>query len=147
MKALVVYDSLFGNTEQIARAIGGGIGEDAKVVRSAEADVSSLGDYDLIIIGAPTQAGRPMRTAQAFLDKIPADALKNKKVVAFDTRGKTWIVKIFGWAATRIEKVLVEKGGSLVALGEGFFVKATKGPLVEGELERAAAWAKGIAAK
>ena len=147
MKALVVYDSLYGNTEQIAKAIGEGIGGGVKVVRSAEADVSSLGDYDLIIIGAPTQAGRPMRTAQAFLDKLPADALKNKKVVAFDTRGKTWIVKIFGWAATRIEKVLIEKGGSLVAPGEGFFVKATKGPLMEGELERAAAWAKGIAAK
>lgn len=147
MKALVIYDSLYGNTEQIAKAIGGGIGADAKVVRSAEADIGALGGYDLIIVGAPTQAGRPMKTAQAFLDKIPAGALKDKKVAAFDTRGKTWIVKIFGWAADRIAKALVEKGGNLIVPAEGFFVKATKGPLVEGELERASAWGKAIAVK
>ena len=147
MKALVIFDSLYGNTEQIARAIGGGIGEETKVVRSAEADINTLGDYDLIVIGAPTQAGRPMKTSQDFLDKLPADALKDKKVAAFDTRLPAKWVKIFGYAAPRIEKALKKLGGSLVVPAEGFFVKGTKGPLVEGELERATAWGKTIAVK
>ena len=147
MKALVIYDSLYGNTEQIAKAIGQGIGEDAKVVRSAEADINTLGEYELIVIGAPTQAGRPMKPMQEFLDKLPPDALKDKKVASFDTRMPAKWVKIFGYAAPRIEKVLKQKGGNLVAPAEGFFVKGTKGPLAEGELERAANWAKTIAAK
>jgi flavodoxin len=145
MKALVIYDSLYGNTEQIAKAIGGGIGGEVKVVKVGEANVAELGSYDLLIVGSPTQGGRHTVAMREFLGKIPADALKNKSVASFDTRGKTWFVKIFGWAANRIAEALKDKGGNLVAPGEGFFVKATKGPLVDGEVERAAAWAKGIA--
>jgi flavodoxin I len=147
MKTLIIYDSLYGNTEKIAQAIGGGIGGEVKVVKVGEANVAELGSYDLLIIGSPTQGGRHTVATREFLGKIPADALKNKRVASFDTRGKTWFVKIFGWAANRIADALKEKGGNLLAPGEGFFVKATKGPLVDGELERAAAWAKAIAEK
>ena len=146
MKTIVVYDSLYGNTEQIARAIGGGIEGEVNVVKVGEADVAGLGAYDLIIIGSPTQGGRYPKNMQAFLDKVPAGALKDKKAAAFDTRVKTKWVKIFGYAAPRIANALKDKGAGLVAPGEGFFVKATKGPLLEGEPERAAAWAKQIAA-
>jgi flavodoxin I len=147
MKAIVIYDSLYGNTEQIAKAIGGGIGGEVEVVRAKEVSVAELPSYVLIIVGSPTQGGRFTAPMKVFLDKIPAGALKNKNVASFDTRGKTWIVKIFGWAAVRLADALKDKGGNLVAPGEGFFVKATKGPLVDGELERAAAWAKTIAGK
>jgi flavodoxin I len=51
---------------------------------------------------------------------------------------------VFGYAAGRIARNLKGKGGTLVASPEGFFVTGTKGPLREGELERAAGWAKGI---
>jgi flavodoxin I len=146
MKTLIIYDSLYGNTEQIAKAIGGAFEADVKV-RVKEASAAELASYDLIIVGSPTQGGRPTKPMMVFLDKLPADALKNKKVAAFDTRGKGMFYKIFGWAATRIADTLKDKGGNLVAPGEGFFVKGVKGPLVEGELERAAAWAKAIAAK
>lgn len=147
MKALVIYDSLYGNTELIARAIGGRIGDDVKVARAAEVKLAELDSYDLIIVGSPTQGGRYTIPMKSFLDTLPADALKNKKVASFDTRGKSLIVKIFGWAANKIADALKAKGGNLVAPGEGFFVKGTKGPLVDGELERAAAWAKTIAGK
>jgi flavodoxin len=145
MKALIVYDSLYGNTEKIAQAIGGGIGGEVKVVKVGEANPAELGSYDLLIIGSPTQGGRHTVATKAFLGKIPADVLKNKRVASFDTRLKTVLVKMFGWAANRIADALKDKGGNLLAPGEGFFVKATKGPLVDGELERAAAWAKAIA--
>lgn len=146
MKALVIYDSQFGNTEQIAKAIGEGIGAEAQVVNIAQANPADLAFYNLIIIGAPTQGGRYRPQMAAFLDSIPTDAFKNKKVAAFDTRLKGW-VKIFGWAAPRIEKILKENGGNIITPAAGFIVKGAKGPLVEGELERAAAWAKDIAPK
>jgi flavodoxin I len=147
MKTLVIYDSLYGNTEQIAKAIGGGIGGEVKVVKVGEADAAGAGDYDLIIIGSPTQGGRYTKNMQAFLDGVPADAFKNKKAATFDTRAKTKWVKIFGYAAPRLADALKKKGADLLAPGEAFFVTATKGPLVDGELERAAAWAKALAEK
>jgi flavodoxin I len=147
MKTIVIYDSLYSNTEQVAKAIGGGIGGEVKIVKAAEADTASLGSYDLIIIGGPTQGGRHTMPVKDFLDKVPADVLKNKNVATFDTRLKSAWVKIFGFAAPRIADALKEKGGNLVKPAEGFFVKGRRGPLLDGELERAAAWAKTIAAR
>jgi flavodoxin I len=147
MKTLVVYDSLYGNTEQIARAIGGAIKAEVKVAKVGETGPQDLVSYDLIIIGSPTQGGRHTKAMKEFLDKVPADAFKDKKVAAFDTRVKAKWVKIFGYAAPRIADALKDKGGELLAPGEAFFVKATKGPLVDGEVERAATWARALAAE
>jgi flavodoxin I len=144
MKALIIYDSLHGNTGKIARAIGGGMGEEIQAVRVDEAKPEELSFYELVFIGSPTQGGRHTKPMQEFLGKIPDGALKNVNVAAFDTRAKSRWVKIFGYAAERIADELENKGGNLIAPPEPFYVKATKGPLVEGELERAAAWAKTI---
>ena len=146
MKTLVVYDSVYGNTEKIARAIGEAIAPsgELKVLRASEAKPSDLQSLDLLIVGAPTQAGKATTAIQEFLDKIPANALKNVRVAAFDTRVKVFIAKLFGYAAGRIADSLKDKGGNLAAAPEGFLVKGREGPLVEGELERAAGWAKGL---
>jgi flavodoxin I len=146
MKAIVIFDSQYGNTEQIARAIGGGLGEDTKVVKVGEANPADLGFYNYIIIGSPTQGGRHTMAMKKFLDNLPADVLKGKRLAAFDTRLKTVLVKMFGYAAPRIEAAIKEKGGNSTAQPQGFFVKSAKGPLLDGELERAATWAKSIAA-
>jgi flavodoxin len=147
MKALVVYDSQYGNTEQIARAIAGAVGAEAKVPRFGVLAAGELGSYDLLIVGSPTQEGKPVPTIKTLLEAIPPGSLKNTRVAAFDTRSWMKWVKILGFAAPRIADVLKLKGGSLIAPPEGFLVKTTKGPLVEGELERAAAWAKSLLAK
>jgi flavodoxin len=147
MTALVIYDSQYGNTEQIARAIGGAIGAEVKAVKFGEVSVAELGSCDLLFVGSPTQGGRNTMAIKGFLGNIPADTLKNVRVAAFDTRIKMKLVKIFGYAAPRIADALKSKGGNLVAPAEGFFVKSTKGPILDGELERAAAWAKAIAEK
>jgi flavodoxin len=147
MKALVVYDSQFGNTEKIAKTVAAGIGGDVTVVKAGAANIADLGFYNLIVVGAPTMGGQYPTAMQSFLNKIPADSLKDKKVAAFDTRLKTKLVKMLGYAAGRIEKKLAEKGGRVVAPAEGFLVKGAKGPLLDGEAERAAAWAKDLAAK
>lgn len=144
MKALIIYDSLYGNTEKIAQAIGSGIAGEVKVVKASEANPAELASYELVIVGAPTQGGRPSKPMQEFLGKTPADALKNVSVTAFDTRLKTKIVKIFGFAAGKIADSLKGKGGNLVVEPQGFFVQGKEPTLYEGELERAKEWGRGI---
>jgi flavodoxin len=149
MKALIVVDSVYGNTEKIAKAIAGGLSPliDVKVVHPGEVSPSDLGSINLLFVGSPVQAGRQTKAIQEFLNRIPADSLKNISVAAFDTRVKVWIAKVFGYAAGRIAESLKEKGGTLAAQPEGFIVKGRQGPLEEGEVERATAWAKAVSDK
>lgn len=144
MKVLIVYDSLYGNTEKIAKVIGNGISNEVNVLPVAQVNPDEIKLLDLFIVGAPTHGGRASEPMQEFLKKLPVGSLKNMKVAAFDTRSTTKWVKIFGYAAGRIAKNLKNKGGTPVVSPEGFFVTGTKGPLKEGELERAASWAKAI---
>lgn len=144
MKALIVYDSLYGNTEKIAQAIGDAVSGEVKVVRVGEVDVSQLKGFDLLFVGAPTHGGQPSPPMREFLDKLQAPILEGTHVAAFDTRHSSKLTVIFGYAAGRIAKSLKKKGGTLLLSPEGFFVKGTEGPLKEGEIERAAGWAKEI---
>ena len=146
MKALVVYDSVQGNTEKIARAIADAIGSTgkAKVLRAGEAHTADVNAIDLLVVGSPTLGGRPTPAVQKFLNQIPAEALRNLRVTSFDTRMKMFIAKLFGYAADRIAVTLKEKGGILARAPEGFIVRGREGPLADGELERAAAWAKAM---
>lgn len=145
MKTLVVYDSVYGNTEKIAKAIGGAIAGETRVVRASEVSSAELKMIDLLIVGSPTNGGRPTPAIQDFLDNVSEPAIKGVNVAAFDTRYSTRLVGIFGFAAEKIAGSLKTKGGNLILFPEGFFVKGKKGPVKEGELERAATWAKEIA--
>jgi flavodoxin len=144
MKILVVYDSLHGNTEKIAKAIGAALAGEVKVLRVGEVDPSELKALDLLIVGSPTHGGRPSPAMREFLDKVQKPALEGTNVAAFDTRLSTRWVGIFGYAAGRIAKSLKEKGGNLLLSPEAFYVEGTEGPLKEGEVERAAAWVREI---
>ncbi len=147
MNTLVIYDSVYGNTEKIAQAIGSGIDGDVKVLRTGDVSIPELESVDLLIVGAPTHGGRPSPTMKKFLDKVSKDAVNGKNIAAFDTRISAKWVGIFGYAAGRIGKNLKTKGGNLVVNPEGFFVTGTEGPLKEGEVERAADWVKELTAK
>jgi flavodoxin I len=146
MKALIVYNSVYGNTEKIARAVAEAImpSYEVKVLGAGEANPSELASIDLLIVGSPTHGGRPTPAVQEFFNKVTKPALQGINVAAFDTRITTKLAGVFGYAAGRIARNLKGKGGTLIASPEGFFVTSTKGPLKEGELERAAGWAKGI---
>jgi len=141
MKTLVVYDSTYGNTEKIAQAIGQAIG--AEVRRVGSVNPSDLKAFDLVIIGSPTMGGRPTEAIQALL-KAAGATLKGANVAAFDTRLTSKWVRIFNYAAPRIAASVKSVGASVVGSPEGFFVLGKEGPLQEGELERAAGWAKKI---
>lgn len=144
MKTLIVYDSVYGNTEKIAKAISAGITGDVRILRAGEVNISELESLDLLVVGSPTQGGRPTPAIQDFLNRVSELAMKGINVAAFDTRFSTRWVGIFGYAAGRIAESLKRNGGTLIASPEGFFVKGREGPLKEGELERAAGWAKEI---
>jgi flavodoxin len=158
MKALVVYDSVYGNTEKIAAAIGAALGtpEDVSVLRVSQVKPEQLAGLNLLIVGSPTQKFSPLPAVTKLVKNIPNGALKRVRVAVFDTRipekeiEKTpilrFFVRIFGYAAEPVAARLQKKGGELIVPPEGFFVEGAEGPLTEGELERAAGWAKQIIA-
>lgn len=150
MKSLVLYDSVYGNTEKVARAISKFLR--AEIVNVADANPSKLHNYELIIVGSPVHGGRASPAMQEFIKKIPDNSLKGIKVTAFDTRispegKKFWLrllMKMLGFAAERLANDLTKKGGILLIKPQGFIVKDKEGPLQEGELEKAVEWVKNI---
>ena len=81
MKALVIYDSFFGNTEKVAKAIGGALGEpkDVTVSRVSEAKMDLFKDVGLLIIGSPTRAFSPTPAIKTFVRSLPAKSLEGVK--------------------------------------------------------------------
>ncbi|MCK4808793.1 MAG: flavodoxin family protein [Candidatus Aenigmarchaeota archaeon] len=148
MNALIVYDSKFGNTEKIAKAIAEKLSSygQAKTVLADKADPQELGNTDILIIGSPTQAWRPTEPVQSFIKNIPEETLKGMHIAGFDTRfRKTRLLT--GSAARIITKRLEKKGAGTIIPPESFFVSGMEGPLIEGEEKRASEWAEMIAEK
>jgi flavodoxin len=161
MKALVVYDSAYGNTERIAQVIGEALGapEEVSVQRAGTIKTDPLTEVRLLIVGSPTQRFRPLPTISSLLKGLAPNSLKGVHVAAFDTRLSqsnidetpvlAFFVKLIGrgaYAAGPIADQLKKKGGKLVGSPAGFYVEGMEGPLVQGELERAQQWAKQILA-
>lgn len=146
MKAFVVYDSLYGNTERVARAIGQEIAGEVGVRRVSQVDPSELETADLLIIGSPTHGSLPTEAVQGLLERIGPPAREEARAATFDTRLTWWFLERWGgFAASKMAGALEEKGWSLAAAPEGFFVKGLKkGPLKRGEVERASAWARTL---
>jgi flavodoxin I len=156
MKALVIYDSFFGNTEKVAQAIGRGLGpeDEVAVLRVEDVQLKHLGGLEILIAGSPTRAFRATPAMMKLLKGLPVHSLAGVKVAAFDTRVAledvnsrflNFMVGLFGYAAQPMLDKLLAKGGSKTQPAEGFYVEGTEGPLKEGELERADAWARSIA--
>ena len=153
MKALIIYDTYFGNTEQIARAIASAFEPAglAGVVSARELQPMQLQGIDLLVVGSPTRGWNPSDAVKAFLKGLAPNSLKGMRFAAFDTRtdpesigGFGRFVIKFGYAAKPIAEALKKAGGTEALPPEGFLVIEQEGPLVAGETERAAEWAKGL---
>ena len=156
MKAMVVYDSQFGNTATVAQTIGEALGAlgDVTVAKAGDVRPEQLSGVRLLVVGSPTQKFSPTGATKDFLKGIPRGALEGTKVAAFDTRITpeeiekvgilAFFVRIFGYAAEPIASRLQKKGGDLVVPPQWFYVGGTEGPLLDGELERASDWATEI---
>lgn len=155
MKALIIYDSYFGNTEKIAKALPQSFSKNDTVAVSNVKDFTPklLNNLDLLIVGSPTRAFSATEGITKFLKALPNDSLSGIKVASFDTRVNTkkvnnillnFLVSIFGYAAEPILKKLVKKGGEPILQPEGFFVEESEGPLSQGEMERVKNWIENI---
>ena len=149
MNALIVYDSQFGNTERVAQRIASTLSEfgHARAVHVGQVYLEELQGVDMLILGCPTQGMRQTPAMQSFIAHIPRVLLSDLSVACFDTRfrGGFWMLS----AAPGMAKQLRMMGVELVVPTESFFVKAMKkeGPLLDGEMERAASWAHKLSEK
>ncbi|HSN44475.1 MAG TPA: hypothetical protein VLR88_10530 [Propionibacteriaceae bacterium] len=156
MLAVVVYESLWGNTAKVAHAIAEGLGPDVPSLSTAEATPERVAGVDLIVAGGPVFAfhlssdksredirsgpdGRAFPpdlshpSMRSWLDALPEG---HGRSAAFDTQARG----PFGKGAPTILKALEAKGYARAAEPLGFIVLGKQGPLREGELERARAW-------
>jgi len=160
MKAVVVYESHWGNTEAVARAVAEGIGGGTQALNTDEATASALAGADLIVAGGPVIAfslGREGSRKQIAQDvKAPRPPDVSHPLL------RTWLEELpggHGWGAafeTRIwwsprgatgtiESMLTKAGYPRLTKGERFIVAGGYGPLRDGELERARAWGAALA--
>jgi flavodoxin len=158
MKAVVLYESLYGNTEAVARGIAHGLGPIGEVtlVRFGDAEERAAEEADLVVLGGPTHGWGMTRAASRTrpnAEGYPGGAREwlershqaaGKMAAAFDTRfGKPrWLT---GSAALRIARRLKRGGYRLLLPPESFFVLHTEGPLRDGEVDRARAWGAELA--
>ncbi len=146
MNTFVVYDSQYGNTERIALAIADTLSAfgQAQAIHIDPVHPLSFEGIDMLILGCPTQGFRPTLAMQLFLGNVSPQSLSGLAVACFDTRfrGSLWKSS----AAPRMARQLRTMGVEPIVPPESFFVKGMKkeGPLVAGEVERAASWASGI---
>ena len=156
MKCLLVYDSAYGNTEQVARAIATALMpvHSINLVKADQLAKLESASIELLIVGGPTHNHGTSKPIAAVLKATPRGTLKGVKVAAFDTRYRmaTWLT---GSAASDIARNLRKLGGLLQGSPESFFIERDVPPqgekrrhnlerLETGEIERAALWALGI---
>lgn len=155
MKALIVYDSFYGNTERIAQAISKKLSDHGttELVRINDYKDDLLNGVDLLVIGSPTRAFNPTPNIKAFINKLSKEKLKTLKIAVFDTRISVeetnikfliQMVKWFGYATDKIAKILKRKKATLIVPPEWFIVMDSEGPLMETELDHATTWAENI---
>ncbi|HEY6756774.1 MAG TPA: flavodoxin domain-containing protein [Nitrososphaera sp.] len=114
MKAIVLFDTIFGNTERIANSLAKGMQEAGIAVECSNikmARLEKLPEYDLLAMGAPTQYITSSRPMKDFLDRLKGLDLKGKYGFAFDTKLDNFMA---GSAAKFIEKKLKAYGVDII---------------------------------
>ena len=148
MRTLVVYDSKFGNTEQLARGIARRLEALGPVeARAVDGAYPRLAErVNLLVLGGPTEGHGMSSRMRAFTDTFAASSLAGTRVAVFDTRFRMSPL-LTGSAAKRIARRLRLLGVPLVTPPESFFVTRKGEPQLEqGERERAETWADTLKA-
>jgi hypothetical protein len=166
MRALIVYESMFGNTEEIAQAVAKGMQSylATDVLEIAQAPVRLVDDVELLVVGGPTHGhglSRPAtreaagkqtgnspvsrgRGLREWLQSLPSPSHETA-VAAFDTRfdKPRWLT---GSAARGAARILRRRGYRLITEPASFYVTSTSGPLAENERGRAQEWGAAVGA-
>ena len=160
MHAVVVYESFWGNTAAVARAIAEGIGRGATAMTTDEATPDVVAEADLLVVGAPvlgfrlptdairdgllreygapTPADTKHPSMRAWLGSLPRG---RARAVAFETRFRFSPGGSIGTITHELERA----GYRALAKGKKFLVTGKYGPLKDGELDRARAWGTALA--
>ena len=174
MRALVVYESMYGNTKEIAAAVADGLSTrmPVQLTEVGAAPTTLADDIGLLVVGAPTHGhglskpesrtsaagrvaeGEPpvvsrgvgLREWLAGLEHGTSSA--HVAAAAFDTRIKGPRL-LWGSAAKAAEPHLKAAGARVIVPSESFLIAGARGPkygaLVEGEVERAHRWGEDLA--
>lgn len=144
MKGLVVYHTKFGNCRKIAESLARGLEEAGLEVTLIDTSTHKVvPEYDFLSAGAGTRMGRVTGSMKRFIERdIKGDAWAGREFLAFGTgtRAEGKGSKYDDWSvrgAERIYEALDERGLKPVAGAAKFYVQELKGPLEEGEEERA----------
>ncbi|SDD78933.1 flavodoxin family protein [Glycomyces harbinensis] len=163
MRAAVVYESMFGNTRQVAKAVAAELSQSMEVEMFEVGEAPSVIDKSigLVVVGAPTHAFSLSRSstrreaaltaprglvstqigAREWLESV--EAVPGTPAIAFDTRMDS---RFAGHAARAATRRLRKAGFSVLASPASFLVEHSTGPLSTGELDRAHVWAAELAA-
>jgi flavodoxin len=156
MNTIVVFDSLHGNTERIAHAIGESLAAygEVRVLRTTELPRAVAADF--WIVGGPTHRHGMSQPLASFIAALPGGSLRGVPVATFDTRYR-YPRLMSGSAAHSAAGNLRRTGCRIATSPESFFVKQGARPatgekppydgelLEDGELERARAWGEQLA--
>ena len=132
MKALIIYDTNFGNTQKIANSLAAGMNEagyEVDVVYVEDIQLEKITEYNLLAIGGPTHGFGISKPIRKLIKRFSQVDLRDKNAFAFDTKSKG---RIWGSAAKGIEKKLKNMGMSIIKPSASGIVLGLKGPLQEG---------------
>lgn len=148
MKGIVVFDSVYGNTKQVAEAIAEQIradGHSADILNLGEKEAKKV-EADFMFVGSPTRMGRPTKKAKGFVEGLDAEYWKNRPIVTFDTVGpmsedeekrKAWLARVEKSAATRMRDEAMARGLKVHPDVLHIAVTGFKGPLAPDALDMA----------
>ena len=148
-RALIVYESKYGNTKRVAEVIAEEMREvgQAEVILNhvQELDFEEISEYDLVLIGSPNHIGRPTRSVRKLIDKLGELDLNEKQIAVFDT----YIGEDFEKAVKKMQKRISKKipGSELVTPGLSIRVQGIKGPILDGELPKCREFGRKVATK
>jgi menaquinone-dependent protoporphyrinogen IX oxidase len=145
MRSLVIFHSRYGNTERIAHAIAEGLSERGEARAMALRDVrrADLESVQLVVLGAPTQIKSMSLSMRGFMRRSGKETWFARPVAVFDTRFHEKQDRT-GSAAVVLDARLRQMGALVVTPPESFFVTGMKGPLEDGEVERATVWGRRL---
>ena len=146
MNTLVVYFSKFGHTRMVAESIAEEMESVGPVhlLSSDRLKASDLENVDLVVMGSPTHRMNLPEGVRPIFERLPKRILRGKPVATFDTSYKMSPMLARFTAAKKLAQKLRKLGGRRIIAPETFHVVGREGPLYDGEIERASAWAKTI---
>jgi len=155
LKGIVIYDTSYGNTKEIAEIIGETLKEsgiDVDIFYVKDVKKLSAKEYNFLVLGSPTKFGTMSLAVRFFLGKVKSKEWMNRPFVAFDTENPENLERAQAenkeWsAAEKIAEKLRDKQMNQVLPVLKALVLGQKGPLVEGEVDRTKEYAKKLAAK